>query len=959
MATMERSHLILLKPRVFIILILENVLHFIFSFQTNMEKRRNTLDRLQKLGFGRKTSTTTPPGSSSNTPTNNRKSSDKTERLKELTELLKGTNRNSSSQSVPQLPVTPPPVPPPRRPRHSQHSIDKPIFELPSTSEENLTNHSGSCGDVVDDKLVRKISLKSGGSSLELDDPNAKNIMPSSSLPKSTSIFSMNSTNMMAPPTTLSSTSSNNTSLYRKLRPNTSVSNLENIMLSRGSGAGLSVEPQPQQQPHTAPPAPIAPDEDDLFNSQPPRVESKTIIGAYTQKSIPFRSASFSQVDYTSGKYIRSALGAIKAAFRKDKEVSVVESANLTLPRRKTSSASTHSEQIQTVCDGKSIKKTEISINLVRDSLEGSDLQMDPEEGVILEDKPILQSPLYSKPPPPPPPLPPFSYPPFWKHPESIFEPPPLEYPRDVELFAQTSEIQLETLTEEEIPSISMESSLDESFLQTANTCLIPVPVYECVAGRDWDERVPVIEEVHDDEEIPNLIEEMGVSLDMIQEINECEIAPDTIDDSSCSRDVPSTVGDLSDVPTEIIVELIDEAVEEEMMEEDGGESLDGEKVVQEILAGIAEEEAKREKILTKQMNVDELTRSLKDDFTEEKSPPSGTESIDDDPTSQKNEEKRIQEELQNAVSEYVEVRKRHSNNQEKEKSLESTSSLKSIESQFEASSGLVTPNGEERRRIDKSRRRKGIYIQWPTINKNCEGGESDGGAEDNLTPEETKIAWQCDKITQQVLQKTDTTTELELDFSAIKGASHSDQKLGTNLLMLSAKPSDDSRYSGSQCSIEPLTPESEYNRPVWPKYSRRQSLTMQSSDEKDEPPLPPSTLSSHQHHHQHHHHQHHHSGITTPTTPLTPSSGIQSPSIRPYKKSLQYIRSDSISDNESDRTPPRERSSASPAPHDQDLKRYSKRPLRGPYGQMLEAEMKKPAKLYDELLEELNRSEK
>lgn len=39
---------------------------------------------------------------------------------------------------------------------------------------------------------------------------------------------------------------------------------------------------------------------------------------------------------------------------------------------------------------------------------------------------------------------------------------------------------------------------------------------------------------------------------------------------------------------------------------------------------------------------------------------------------------------------------------------------------------------------------------------------------------------------------------------------------------------------------------------------------------------------------------------------------------------------------------------------------RFSKRPLRGPYGQMLEAEMKKPSKTnYDGLLEQLKRSER
>uniref|UniRef100_A0A182SUZ5 Uncharacterized protein n=1 Tax=Anopheles maculatus TaxID=74869 RepID=A0A182SUZ5_9DIPT len=73
-------------------------------------------------------------------------------------------------------------------------------------------------------------------------------------------------------------------------------------------------------------------------------------------------------------------------------------------------------------------------------------------------------------------------------------------------------------------------------------------------------------------------------------------------------------------------------------------------------------------------------------------------------------------------------------------------------------------------------------------------------------------------------------------------------------------------------------------------------------------------------------------------------------------------LRSDSVSDNESDRASSRDRTSASPAPGggDSDLRRYSKRPLRGPYGQMLEAEMKKPTSKvqYSEILEELTRNE-
>lgn len=46
--------------------------------------------------------------------------------------------------------------------------------------------------------------------------------------------------------------------------------------------------------------------EDDIFNLTFAKPESRTIVGAYTQRSIPFRSASFSQVDFLpEGKYVR------------------------------------------------------------------------------------------------------------------------------------------------------------------------------------------------------------------------------------------------------------------------------------------------------------------------------------------------------------------------------------------------------------------------------------------------------------------------------------------------------------------------------------------------------------------------------------------------------------------------------------------------------------------------------
>jgi hypothetical protein len=111
--------------------------------------------------------------------------------------------------------------------------------------------------------------------------------------------------------------------------------------------------------------------------------------------------------------------------------------------------------------------------------------------------------------------------------------------------------------------------------------------------------------------------------------------------------------------------------------------------------------------------------------------------------------------------------------------------------------------------------------------------------------------------------------------------------------------------HGQSESLEEPCTPESEH---AW----RKQSLTYQSSDERDDP------LSSAQ-------------------------------NIKPFRVVTPRSESMSISDNESDRGGDK-----------QDLKRYSKRPLRGPYGQMLEAEMKKPTKVkYDGILEELCRSDR
>lgn len=173
----------------------------------------------------------------------------------------------------------------------------------------------------------------------------------------------------------------------------------------------------------------------------------------------------------------------------------------------------------------------------------------------------------------------------------------------------------------------------------------------------------------------------------------------------------------------------------------------------------------------------------------------------------------------------------------------------------------------EERRKIDKSKRRKGIYIQWPVTEK---------------SPSEN--SWDIDSPDCEVEDKG----QLKLNV-----------KLGINFDCLST------------ASCEPLTPDSDNCLPRWPKKnnSRNVNLTYQSSDEKDDPPKEGS------------------------------------------RKSGNLLRMDSTSDNESDRA----QKPISPSHSRDDLKRYSKRPLRGPYGQMLEAEMKKASKVhYTEILDDL-----
>lgn len=112
---------------------------------------------------------------------------------------------------------------------------------------------------------------------------------------------------------------SNNLSLFDSLRPNSSAACLDAMMQSQKSKEELTKLPIVEENSLFNEYTPIALAAGSSSPTEFPARARPPIVGAYTQKAIPFRSASFSQVDYSSGKYIRSALGALKASFVKSK----------------------------------------------------------------------------------------------------------------------------------------------------------------------------------------------------------------------------------------------------------------------------------------------------------------------------------------------------------------------------------------------------------------------------------------------------------------------------------------------------------------------------------------------------------------------------------------------------------------------------------------------------------------
>lgn len=813
---------------------------------------RNTL---KKFGFGRKSSSSASSSPDRKTP------SSKTERLKELTEKLKGHKTGSlkinSSRSVsppapPPLPTAP--IPPPRKLKRNSHdvsvdSIDNLCGSVPAESQSNLY-HIG----------------------------KSKSVEPSS-------MFSRQLKSIQE----------------RFLRPNISASNLESMS-----------RPKEYLTEETRANSASLKDED--FFTKLARPESRTVVGSYTQKSIPFRSASFSQADVTSGKYVKADIASLKA--------NLVQSKSKTLDRSPSPQKKVTSEFSQET-SGKYSLKSELSITIEPEENDEASSKRNSDIETIAED-------------------------PMAEHLAERHD----EIIKDKLLLinvVQANEMTLETLIEEEPSAMSISPKVATSELQQATTCLIPIPVFECVE-KEWS---PLPE--HGGEEFCNPISQDVLPQAKVIE-NVIEIRVNQEDEAFCdaqeclsditnifdgvNQEIESTqkldqndnfvlaeshelpiIPNIPEVELNNVALQLDEITEklketvpqvekcnvvktqipqskEELVPQKSFDSADEIRIspeIHEVLATVAETLNEEHKFLTNSIgnasiNLVSLICPDQDLSSSDRGTPEGSKmdllkAADSSPEPGS---------FDKSDSDFADtVKKRHSND---------------VNSGSEKSSPNASPNinFEDKRKIDKSRRRKGIYIQWPAVERSQEIDSFD-----STTAEDAAA------LTSQNESNVVTKAPVKL----------SDKKLNRhhNLGFSFSEPAMP-RQSESLCSLEPYTPDSDYNsnKPlVWPKLSRRQSLTYQSSDERDDP------VSAH------------------------------SPPLKPFRNI--FLRSDSMSDNESDRGSSRDRTTSSPASaYEQDLKRYSKRPLRGPYGQMLEAEMKKPTKVhYDGILEELSRSDR
>lgn len=710
-------------------------------------RRRNAL---QKFGFGKKSS------SSASTSPERKSSNSKTERLKELTEKLKGGSFRLGSPPPSSIPTSVAPIPPPRKLKRNSQDVSgaSSTDNLSSSSEQHEFRRTGKS------KSVEPTSLLSGQITRQL---------------------------------------------ARFLRPNTSTSNLESMSQVKRK--------------------------EEEFQSKLNRPESKSIVGSYTQKTIPIRSASFSQADYASGKYVKSDIAALKASMIQNRHQSIERSFT---PPNDEFEMSEHMN--------KSAKryplKSDLSITLDGDeeAEEAMELALKRSSDIDTINEEMA--------------------------PEQKFT------------FRRANE----SLIEEEPPLISVSPKNEViSELQQATTCVIPIPVFECVE-KEWSPLPeiyggeefchPISEDVFPQAKaIENFIEIRLNESNKIEKKFEFPTVPE-VELNNVALQLDEITEKLKEniPPQEEICNVVKTQIpqsKEDLVPQRSFESVDEISIspeIQEVLETVAEtlkdgicEERKflADAVGNANINIVSLICPDVDLTNPQNRENSFLKAIESSP-----EPSFDKSSFDKSDTEFPElmttVRKRHSD--------ANSGSDKSSPNASPSSSNL-----DDKRKIDRSRRRKGIYIQWPALEKSQDTSFDYSANEDNypLTKESDK----------------------EFSFSDI-------------------------HHRQNESVEEPCTPELEGH--VW----RKQSLTYQSSDERDDP-------------------------MSSTTTPIKPFRVIT-----PRSESMSM----SISDNESDRG----------GGDKQDLKRYSKRPLRGPYGQMLEAEMKKPTKVYyDGILEELCRSDR
>lgn len=738
-----------------------------------MEKqRRHTLDKL----FGRKEAKS------------HENKISKTERLKELTEKLKGHKTSTpSTSSESKLNTQSPPIPP----RRTRREL------LKHTNSIDAGDNISLCSTSFQNNLDIPPSTSSQESSC-YSLPSISVTRQHKSPEEKSSIFNVHSKSF-------------NESLSKLLRPNSSVSNLENIGLNNDH---LSTS-------HKVNSASLK--EEELFTKLA-RPESRTIVGSYIQKNIPFRSASFSQVDYTSGKY-----GKPDVVNLRDNQSNQSDKLFINFPKT--------SQSLRSSSPAKIMEHDENPSPLLQIDTDSHELEENKEQNL----ETIFDMPEQSR---------------VISTNEENEISPLLEKKLAQINVLQANEMPLETLIEEGTP-MSASSKIQHDELQTATTCLIPIPVFECIEniGEDFcntemnnmtENEVPTTvcaielkqatqssaEEISENENI-EIIEEHEeqnyLTINPVEVLCPFQMVPEVeLNDIAIKLDEDKNQHQAKPLQSNNFM-LVPQKSEESMEEMEIKITPEIQQVLKEVSRVL------RVPDFESNSSVNKLSRS---NTTDCENSDSLTQHSDQSDSNVDDAKKNCSTDVA-TDNEFVEVRKRHSNN----------------ENSYQSSGGGIDKplpsNPEDKRRIDKSKRRKGIYIQWPVEKNNSSEYES-------VQQAPFKSDW---KDANEKFFEDMGDLKTEDTFPIITKPACKTHSLNGPNLQLICKQTD------SICSNDTNTPDSDLGfRPCWPKANnRRQSLTYQSSDERDD------------------------SAILN-----------VSPSIKPFRN--LFLRSESVSDNESDR---------------------------------------------------------